>query len=209
MATVVIPRVLTELESRVRGAGKRAATVAMAQTQAAIVGAPDFPVNFGLLRRSISVTDVEELPDKLVARIVVTGAASVYGVVIEFSRRPGARGPNWRHLGLAPGSATLAEGWRGSWVNRKLRAVVDQIAASLQAKRREAAGKKPRKTVPDTFRKQAVFLLARAIARNIHARGITARRFAGREEPNVAPRFRAAFALELRAAGVTGPGGGA
>lgn len=199
MASVVIPRVLTELEERIRGAGRRAAAVAMVETQAAVVVSPLLPVNLGFLRRGIVVSEIEEKPDRLVAKLTITGVAQVYGIVMEYSRRAGARGPSWKHLGLAPGSTRLADGWRGSWVNRKLRGAVTSLAQQLRA----ARGGKGDAT---SFEKQAVFLLARAIARKIHLRGIAAKRFVASEVPNVQGRFNAAFRLELRAGGVTGGG---
>jgi hypothetical protein len=76
MATVVIPRVLTELEERGRRAGARALGSAMAETAAAVQTSPLMPVNLGLLRSSIVVSEVVSTSTTLSARVLVAGPAA-------------------------------------------------------------------------------------------------------------------------------------
>jgi hypothetical protein len=206
----ILPRVLTDLEEQNTGCGARAMVLAMEETRASIVAGPFVPVDRGLLRMSLAVYDFQAGPTSYVARIIVTGPAATYGVVMELGRLPGKRGPSWRVLYYGPGADGLPDGWRSGWVYRKLKGAVDSLARQLKAERTKMAkakalafgGVAESAGTADSFRAQACFILARAIARKIHARGIKAHGFAAKEVPNVAPRFERLYREELTAAGI-------
>ena len=216
--TVKLPKKLKRLAPDCAEVGAVSMTEALYETHADAVTGKRLPRNTGALLQSLQVSRVVVADGRVSGSIFVAGVAVQYAGVQEFGRRAGARGPSWRVLFYGPGARGQADGWRSGWVNRRLRARVVDIAASLQnealqGRRVLSGGFRLASRVPsiDTFERQAAFLLARAIARKIHARGMKGKRFVAVPARKFRRRFRENFARIATATGVTGrdaPAGG-
>jgi len=203
-ADVTLPPVLDRFPEIVRAAARVGLAVAVEEAVTAAKVSPFMPVNTGTGRRSLATAPIIERGDTLSSGIVAVGIGANYMPTMESGRRPGARGPSFRHLLMAPGfrdaKTTDESAQRGGWVNRRLQSRVAALASKLEAdeagKGRKLSARARRRLV-----QRARFLIARGVAQKVHDRGIEARGFAMAQRANLVRNFSLRFTAELRRQG--------
>lgn len=165
---------------------------------------PAMAVDRGGSRRSLTTTPVRQVGSKRVVSIITTGEPALRTATLDAGRRPGARGPSWRHLAFAPGfrnaKSTNLAAMRGGWIWRKCRAEVETKAAELSAEyfathpEKRKGVKRPTNTY---FLLRAIFVLAASKASAIHNLGIRARRFVSRHAKFAPAIFAKHFRFQL------------
>lgn len=200
--SVKLPRMVThpqEMQAKIVAATAEGLKVAMTRELGTIQRGGTVPANTGALLKSLVSTEPMRRPTHVEASYASVGQPAIYSDVMDKGRHPGRRlWHGWLLYGR--GSERTADGWQTGWVNRRMRADVDRLASALKAERGGNGN----------YRKQAAFLLARKVARNIVTRGIQGREFFhryARSSPERA-RFYAQIERDVKAAmrrkGVTG-----
>lgn len=169
-----------------------------------IVQSGAVPTNTGALRRAVATAaqPARVVGDTVVADVVYTGSAAIYGPVQDLGRTAG-RKMSWKVLYYGPGTQGLKDGWKSGWVNRARRQWVQEVAASLEAAD-AAAGKRSRrkrtrKAIRDAYERRACYLLAVSIASRIRASGMRGKAFLESKRQEIADAAAHTIADLLRA----------
>lgn len=154
-----VPSILTEFPRAVELSALAAQQIVGSSVEARAVAKA--PANTGALRQSLKWTIRKEGGLVRGRLVTVNPQVAPYADVMDKGRRPGARGPHSRHL--------------TRWVELKMPAAIQGLAAEIAARRsRSKRKKKPAKSPTVQARDSLAFLVARKIKRD----GIKGHRYA-------------------------------